>query len=99
MDTTTGIVIALGLMALVLVVFFSAFRGKGKFRIKNPLGEVSAEGKNETPHTVPTGIKAGKIDSGGNAQVHSAGEGGIDVGDVRATKDVSITQGQQPPKK
>ena len=49
MDKTTAILVALGIAALVILAFFAVFRHRGKFKIKGPLVEFSAEGENSLP--------------------------------------------------
>jgi tetratricopeptide (TPR) repeat protein len=53
MDKTTAIIIALGFAALVILAFFAVFRHRGKFKVKGPLVEFSAEGENAPPLTAP----------------------------------------------
>jgi NB-ARC domain len=74
MDKTTATLVALGIVALVVLAFFAVFRRRGKFRIKAPLVEVSAEGENTSPipPAMPTDsafVKAENISAGHNVTI------------------------------
>ena len=77
METTTAILIALGIMALVVLAFFAVFRQRGKFAIKTKLGEVSAEGENAPFTTSPTEVTTTSTEkvSGGTTEIGQVGTG------------------------
>ena len=87
---------------LIVLGFFAVFRNSGKFSIVTKFGKISAEGKNDSPPVaVSSGVKTGKIESGGEVSAHSSAAGGVETGDIKAQGSVSATHtpGQPPPKK
>lgn len=55
MDKYTYFLIALIIIALLAIAFFAVFRGKGKVKVKAPLGvSLEAEGENPAPPSAPT---------------------------------------------
>lgn len=90
MDKTTALLTALGILALLAIAFFAVFRGKGKLRVKSPLGSLNAEGENPPPATmVPGGVKIRDAEAGGNLQAESRGPGGVDLEKVKAKGDIT----------
>lgn len=84
--------LALGIVALVIVIFFSVFRGRGKFKIKTKFGEASAEGENPPPPAkVAAGVSIDGAEAGRNLTAHSASEGGVGLKGVKAKGDLSAT--------
>ena len=101
MSYPTVILIGLPVLAAAVIAFFAVFRGKGKFHIKTPLGEASAEGESPPPSTaVAAGVRIKDAEAGGNLRAHSTGSGGVDLEKVKATGDIdaSSSPGVPPPK-
>ena len=100
MSYPTVILIGLPVLALAVIAFFAVFRGKGKFHIKTPLGEASAEGESPPPSTaVAAGVRIKDADAGGILRAHSTGSGGVDLEKVKAgVIDASSSPGVPPPK-
>ena len=101
MDKTLAIVIVTGIFAVLVVFFFIRFLGKGKFKVKVPYGEVSAEGSNPPPPgTTPGGVKIKDAEAGKGVRAHSSGAGGVDLEKVKAAGDIEATHspGDLPPK-
>lgn len=101
MNVTEATLIGLGVLAVVIIVFFAVFRGKGKFKIKTKLGEASAEGENPPPPAhVAGGVKIKDAEAGGELSAHSSDTGGVDLEKVKAKRDISATHtpGDPPPK-
>ena len=98
MDLTTALLLGLGILALVVIAFFAVFHGKGKFKLKSKLGEVTAEGDN--PTAIQSGVKTGNIQAGRDATVRSTATGGVQTGDVTAQGNATVehTPGSPPPK-
>lgn len=101
MDTTTATLIGLGIFALVVIAFFTVFRGKGKFRIKTILGEATGEGENPSPPSaVASGVKISGAQAGRDIYAHSSGAGGVDAENAKAGGNIDATHspGSPPPK-
>ena len=101
MDKTVAIVIVALIFAGVVIFFFTRFLGKGKFKIKVPLGEVSAEGSNPPPASTTAGVKIKDAEAGKDMRAHSSGSGGVEMEKVKAKGDIEATHtpGDSPPKK
>jgi hypothetical protein len=101
MDPTIITLIALGILVLVTVAFFSVFRGKGKVDIKTSLGSLKAEGENPPPATnLPSGVRIKDAVAGRDIRAHNTGPGGVDLEKVKAKGDIdaSNSPGTPPPK-
>jgi hypothetical protein len=99
MNTTTVLLLALGLLALLAIAFFAVFRGKGKLSVKSRLGELRAEGENPPPPgAVAAGVKVSG-EAGRDIRARSTSEGGVDVS-AKAKGGIEATHepGQPPPK-
>ena|ERR1017187_2757517 len=102
MDKTLAIVIVAAIFAGVVIFFFTRFLGKGKFKVKNLLGEVTAEGSNPPPpNTTAAGVKFKDVDAGENIHARSSSGGGVEFEKVKAKGSVEATHepGNSPPKK
>jgi hypothetical protein len=102
MTTNQTLLLALGSFAVLIVIFFRSFSGKGKFSIKSKLGEVRAEGENPLPPgKVATGVSIEGADAGGNLTAHSASEGGVGVKGAKVGGHIKATHepGQPSPKR
>ena len=102
MDAKTIGLVALCVLALLVIAFFSVFRGKGKFKIKTKLGEASAEGENPPPSTTtPAGVTIKGAEAGKDIHAHSFGAGGVELEKVKAKGNIDATHspGDAPPKK
>src|SRR5262245_37422874 len=101
MDTSTATLIGLGILAIVLIIFFVRFGGKGRFKLKTKYGEVKAEGENPLPPTtVPPGVKIKDAEAGGNVSAQSATSGGVEFEKIKAKGDIEArhSPGESPPK-
>lgn len=101
MDKLTASLIGAGILAVVVIAFFTIFRGKGKLWIKTRFGQVKAEGENPPPpNAVAGGVKIKGADAGRNLTAHSSDEGGVDLEKVKAKGDIKATHtpGNLPPK-
>jgi len=100
MDATTATLVGLVILALLVIAFFSVFRGKGKFSIKTKLGEARAEGENPPPPTaVPAGVKVHEAEAGGTLRAQSTSSGGVDLAKVKAKEiDAAHNPSGAPPK-
>lgn len=101
MDTTTAAIVGLCILALVVVAFFTVFRGKGKFKIKTKFGEATAEGENPpVPTAVPGGVRIKDADAGGNLRARSTGVGGLDLEKIKAKGEIDAAHSpnDSPPK-
>ena len=102
MDKTLAIVIVAAIFAGVVIFFFTRFLGKGKFKIKNLFGEVTAEGSNPPPpNTTDAGVKIKDADAGKNIHAHSSSGGGVELEKVKVRGNIEATHtpGNSPPKK
>jgi hypothetical protein len=101
MDKTLAIVIVAGIFSVLVIFFFTRFLGKGKFKVKVPFGEASAEGSNPPPPgTVPVGVKIKDAEAGKDVRAHSSGAGGVELEKVIAAGHIEATHspGDLPPK-
>lgn len=101
MNYLTVLLVALGIMAVLVIAFFTKFLGRGKFRIKTKFGEVSAEGENPSPPaTVAAGVRIKDAEAGGNLRAQNAGTGGVDLEKIKVKGDIDATHspGNPPPK-
>jgi hypothetical protein len=100
MDKMTAVIIALVILALVFVAFFTVFRSRGKGRIKGPFGMgVDVEGANEPDS--PVGVRVKDARAGGDLRAHDATGRGVDAQKVRAAGDIELgskSEGAGPPK-
>jgi hypothetical protein len=103
MDKTLAIVMVAGIFSVLVIFFFTRFLGKGKLKVKVPLGgEVSAEGSNTLPpSTTPAGVKIRDAEAGKDVRAQSSGVGGVDLEKVKAAGRIEATHspGDLPPKK
>ena len=99
MDAKSAMLIALGILAIVFIVFFLIFRSKGKGKIKGPWGMgIEVEGSNE-PVSKP-GVKIKGAEAGGNVRATDATGRGVDIEDIKAEGDIDVSSspGAPPPK-
>jgi hypothetical protein len=99
MDTTTAVLIGLGIIALVFIAFFAVFRKKGKGEIKGPFGlGLKVEGGNESAS--PAGVKIKDADAGGNVLAKDSTGQGVDLERIKAKGDIEATSAsrESPPK-
>lgn len=92
MDTTTGAVIIVIVLALVAVGLFLRFRQRGRIELSGPFGTgLKAEGSNDNPQQV-VGIRANKVISreGGVVADDATGRG-VDATDINARDDVLLS--------
>src|SRR5450759_1743453 len=88
METKTVILIAFSIAGLLIVAFFSVFRYRGKFSIKTKLGEVSAEGENAPPVSIPSG----KTSQVTETSTHKIRGGATEIGQVGTGANVFVAQ-------
>ena len=101
MNHTEATLIGLGVLAILVIVFFLIFRGEGEFSLNTILGRVKAKGKNPPPPAnVAGGVKIKDADAGRNLTAHNTGAGGVDLEKVKAKGDITATNtpGAPPPK-
>jgi hypothetical protein len=101
MDKTLAIIIVAGIFSVLVIFFFTRFLGKGKFKVKVPFGEVSAEGSNPPPpSTTPGGVKIKDAEAGKDIRAHSSGVGGVELEKVKVAGHIEATHlpGDLPPK-
>ena len=101
MDTTTQILLAFGIIALVALAFFAVFRGRGKLDLKGPGVRLKAEGENPPPPAaIPAGVNVEKAKAGRDLLAHSASEGGVSAQGAEAKGSLKATHqpGEPPPK-
>jgi hypothetical protein len=100
-DTTTATLIGLCILALIVIAFFTVFRGRGKVQIDTKFGKLKAEGENPPPATtIPAGVKVKDTTAGGSLIAHSSSEGGVDAEGAKAKGEIRATHspGDPPPK-
>ena len=97
MDNTLAVVIVAAIFAGIVIFFFTRFLGKGKFKIKTALGEVSAEGSNPTtPSPAPAGLNIKDIQAGGNIRAKDETGKGLSAEKLKADGDIDVSS--SPPK-
>jgi hypothetical protein len=94
-DTTTGIVIAIALFALIAVAYLFVFRKQGKMNIDTPLGKLNIEGSNQPEQTIAAplpgvSVKGAKSHSGGLLAEDRTGRG-AQAEDVEVETDILIS--------
>jgi len=97
-DTTTGIVIAIALFALIAVAYLFVFRKQGKMNIDTPLGKLNIEGSNQdssqpeqiSPPLPGVSVKSVKSRSGGLLAEDRTGRG-AQAEDVEVETDIIIS--------
>ena len=102
MDKTLAIVIVAGIFSVLVIFFFTKFLGKGKFKVKVPFAEVSAEGSNPPPPaTTPGGVKIKDAEAGKDLYAESFGSGGVELEKVKAKGAIEArhSPGDSRPKK
>lgn len=97
MDTTTAVIIVIGLFVLVVIIAFFRFRQQSIAKIKGPFGmSLDIEGKNETRDD-RAGITARDVKSheGGMRAEETTGSG-IEIENVDVKKDVVLSSSKAP---
>ena len=98
MDASTAGVVGLCVLVLAVIGFFAVFRGKGRFTIRGPLGEATAEGENPPPPSaVAAGVKVKHARAGGAVVAHSTSGGGVEVEGVTADAGIEATHAPGDP--
>ena len=102
MNTTTAVVIVVGLFGLIILGFVWRYRTKGKAQIKGPFGTgLKVEGENAPGLGAPApGVRLKDAQAGGNIRAQDATGRGADAEKLKAKGDIEVTSsaGLPPPK-
>jgi len=97
MDTTTAVLVIIGLFTLIVIVAFFIFRGRASAEIKGPFGtRLTVHGANTSGDRKP-GISARRVWSRkGGMKVEDQMGNGIAVERIEVEKDVVLSSSQSP---